>query len=429
MGRVLIISPYFPPMGVSGAKRALHLARNLPAAGWSPIVLAGPPVGERPDEPLAACIPPDTVVSYAFSGLLRPTLAAWSRRRRATAPATPPKAHGARPRPGWWPQDLTFLTPFDRYLADVPAGLRAARALVAAHRPDALHVIADPWSPLIAADRLARETGLPLIVDFRDPWSQHAAKMALRPAPARAALRAFERRLFAGAAAVVLNTEAARDAYAAAYAADVPAERFTAIRNAFDEGLFSPGEAALPPAFTVAYFGRFRRFVEPDALLDGFRRFVTARALDSTSARLRFIGGLDPEHRVRVQDFGLDAFVDVVPAVPFRDSLPHLRSAHVLAMVIEPDSHLQIPGKLYDYLCARRPILSISANPEADRIVMGAGAGLCARHGDPADVAAKLGRLFDAPFAVTAEGVERYSARTQAQAMAAVYARALQASR
>ncbi len=428
MRRVLLISPYFPPIGVSGAKRALHLARNLPAAGWQPIVLAGPPVGERPDPTLSACVPPGTVVSYGFGGALRSALHALKARRAAAKPTPgpkkPPKPHGWRP--SWWPEDATFLTPFDRYLADVPAGLRAARALVRRHRPDAIHVSADPWSPLIAADRLARETGLPLIVDLRDPWSQHAAKMALRPAPARAALRAFERRLFHVASKVVLNTEAARDAYVAAYAGDLPADHFTAIRNAFDEGLFRPGEAHLPDAFTVAYFGRFRRFVEPDALLRGFRAFVDGRGLGPADARLRFIGGLDPEHKARVAALALDPFVDVVPPVPFRDSLPVLRSAHVLSMVIQPDSHLQIPGKLYDYLCARRPILSVSANPEADRIVAAAGAGLCARHGDPADVAEKLGRLYDGAFEITAADVEPFSARAQASAMAAVYDEALE---
>lgn len=428
MGKVLLISPYFPPMGVSGAKRALHLTRHLPAEGWQVIVLAGRPVSERPDLSQLADIPPQTVVSYDFGGRVRPLLHQLSERRKAAKPkqnAAPSKAAPkASWRPSWWPQDPSFLTPFDRYLLDVPAGLRAARRLIETYRPDVIHVSADPWSPLIVARQVSREFKLPLVVDFRDPWSQHAGKMALRPPLARAALRAFEADLFKGAARVVLNTEAARDAYIGAYAGRLPAEHFTAIRNAFDEGLFQPGEPTPKKAFTVAYFGRFRRFVEPDALFDGFARFVRAEGLAPGEAALQIIGGISPEHRERAQVFGLDGYLEVTPPVPFRQSLPVLQSAHVLALVINPESHLQIPGKLYDYLAARRPILAVSANAEVDRILASTHTGRSARHGDPVDIAEQLGKLRAEFSPPSAEAVEPFSARSQAKAMAAVYERA-----
>lgn len=438
--RALLISPYFPPMGVSGAKRALHLARNLPAQGWEPVVLAGPPVGERPDPGLAACIPPDVEVNYGFSGALRP----WMQRRREAraSESGPPKRAAKAPSTGsaLWSaaaskalgalglgdRDLSFLTPFDRYVLDLPAGIRAARRLITAHRPEVIHISADPWSPLIAALWLTRETGLPLVVDFRDPWSQHDAKMALRPEVSQQALRRFEKALFEASAKVVLNTEACRDAYIDAYAGQVPADRFCAVRNAFDPGLFEPGAPVERGAFTVLYFGRFRRFVEPDALLDGFARFVRAERLSPADARLTFVGGLDAEHAARATDFGLDPFVEVVPPVPFRESLPVLQGADVLALIIEPDCVLQIPGKLYDYLCAGRPILAISANAEANGIVEQAGAGFCPSPGDPAAVAAAIARLYRAhaagnPMRPAADDLEPFSARAQARRIAAIY--------
>src|SRR5215831_285703 len=36
---VVIVSPFFPPSTLAGVHRARHLAKHLPAAGWTPIVL------------------------------------------------------------------------------------------------------------------------------------------------------------------------------------------------------------------------------------------------------------------------------------------------------------------------------------------------------------------------------------------------------
>jgi glycosyltransferase involved in cell wall biosynthesis len=403
-------------MGVSGAKRALHLARNLPAQGWQPIVLAGQPINERHDPTLDDCIPPQTIVDYGVNGRLRPLLKA--RAARKVGKGTP-KTSGKRTRDiwGYLPWDKSFLSPFDRYLLDVPATFQAAAKLISTHRPEVMHISADPWSPLIVARLLHHRFKLPLVVDFRDPWSQHVGKMKLRPPPTRAALRRFELGLFRDSAKVILNTEACRDRYIEAYAGRLPADRFVAIRNAYDEGLFLPGAPQRSERFQVTYFGRFRKFVEPDALFEGFARFVAQEG----PATLRIIGGLSDAHRATAEQFGIGESLEVLPPVPFRESLPVLQSADVLAMVINPASHLQIPGKLYDYLAAGRPILAVSANAEADGILAQTRAGLSAPHGDPAAIAEALTRLRHDAFAPDADAVEAHSARAQAARVAAVY--------
>ena len=399
-----MIAPYFPPMGVSGAKRALHLARHLPAHGWQPVVLAARPQTEPRDERLAASIPADLLVSYAYTGPVRPALRRLASRVRQWGGPAAARSGGVtgaavsppRTRPGlpWHP---SYLTPFDRYLVDTPWGFVEGLRLIREHGLQAIHVCADPWAPLLTGWALAAHTGLPLVVDLRDPWSLHAGKMALRPPPTRWLLRQCEARLFRRAARVVLNTEAACQAYVRAYAGALPAQRFVAIRNAFDPQLFVASDApAQPPPepFVVLYFGRFRLFVGPDELLRGFERFVARAGLGPAQARLRFVGGLRPQDRQRVAALGLQGWVDEQGPVPFCDSLQVLKTAHVLALVIEPDCPLQIPGKLYDYLAAGRPVLAVSANAEADGILAATGAGLAVSWGRPDAVAEGLDTIY-----------------------------------
>jgi glycosyltransferase involved in cell wall biosynthesis len=423
--RYLLISPAFPPMSRIGARRALHLCRNLPHFGWEPVVLAAPPRDNHVDPRLAESLPPDMVVSHGYSGVLRSLVHRLARFRPLPFEETP--VHGQRRlrERRVLGQDLGFLTPFDQYFYDTLGAVRRGIALVRRHDLEAIQVSADPWSALLAGYAIHRLTGLPLVPDLRDPWSLHEAKMALRPRPTRAIVRHVEHAVFRRSARIVLNTDAACDAYRVAYRGRIPPSRFTFVRNAYDAGLFDPAPPASSSAFRVLYFGRFSRFVEPDILLRAFRRFVAREALAPHEARLTFAGGLRQPDLASIREHGLAEHVDVLGYVPYHDSLALLRSAHVLCLVAGPARTLQIPGKLYDYLAARRPILAISANAELNRILAESGAGTSTPYDDGAQAAAQLGRLFrrfqrGESFDLELSAIAPYAAREQARALASV---------
>ena len=410
------------------------------------MVLTGRAVGEPLDHTLSECVPPSTKVSQGLCGQLRPWLA---QRKEARAKRVSAQVSQAAPKaPSLFsrllkrvkPSNLNYWSPFDRYLLDIPAGLKVARELIKREGVEVIHISADPWAPLIIGLKLARELKLPLIVDFRDPWSVHEGKMALRPALTQWLLRRFEAKLFRVASKVILNTESARDAYREAYRGRVPAERFVAIRNAFDEGLFkapatSQEEASSvaqggPSRFEVLYFGRFRQFVSPEQLFKGFASFVSARDVSPSEASLVLVGGLSDEHLSLARELGVAEHLEVRPPVPFREALPTLRGASCLVLVIEPDCELQIPGKLYDYFAAARPILALSANHEANEMITSLGLGDAVAHHDVDAIAQALEARYERTLS-HAEGtggaedlsalIEPYSARVQARRVAELY--------
>src|SRR5215813_15160954 len=75
--RALIVSPYFPPSTLAGVHRARHLAKHLPQAGWTPIVLCVDESlhEERLDHGLARLVPANLEIVKA-KGLS----ARWTRR-------------------------------------------------------------------------------------------------------------------------------------------------------------------------------------------------------------------------------------------------------------------------------------------------------------------------------------------------------------
>jgi glycosyltransferase involved in cell wall biosynthesis len=296
--------------------------------------------------------------------------------------------------------------------------------LVHEYRPKVVHVCADPWSPLLAGLALTRQTGLPLVVDLRDPWSLQASKMALRPPPTRWAVRSIEDRVLRAASKVVLNSEDARAAYVTAYRGRIPEDRFTVVRNAFDLGLFDDRPAVKSGAFTVLHFGHFRRLVPGAPLLRGFARFVARAGLSPDAARLTLVGGARDEERVIAHELGLEAYLDDLPTIPYRQGLSLLRSADVLALVSLGEQARVIPAKLYDYFAARRPILAITDQAEPGRLVTEIGAGLVAPPADPDRVADALAALRARVLAgageIPAETVASFRAERQAERFAAI---------
>jgi glycosyltransferase involved in cell wall biosynthesis len=410
--RVLMIAPYFPPVSVVGARRPLMLVRHLPRHGWHPVVLAARPGLEPIDPTLSDLVPADIPVVREY-GRSDATLQAGSH---------PELRERRRPLLRW---DAGYLTPLDRYLWSTPAAFHTAMRLVHEYRPRVVHVCADPWSPLLAGLALKRRTGLPLVVDLRDPWSLQASKMVLRPPPTRWAVRAIEARVFRAASKVVLNSEDAREAYVAVYRDRIPEDRFTVVRNAFDLELFDDRPAELSRAFTVLHFGHFRRLVPGEPLLRGFARFVARAGLSPETARLRLVGGARDEDRAVARELGLESYLDYLPTIPYRQGLPLLRSADVLALVSLGENARVIPAKLYDYFAARRPILAITDQAEPARLVTGAGAGLVAPPADPERIAAALSdlrRVASGPDrgAVPEAAVAPFAAAVQAERFAAV---------
>ena len=75
--------------------------------------------------------------------------------------------------------------PLGEHALDLPHALRAARTLLREHRPDVILVNADPFAATLLGARLARESGVPLILDLRDPWALCELRRPMRPAISR----------------------------------------------------------------------------------------------------------------------------------------------------------------------------------------------------------------------------------------------------
>nr|WP_172302351.1 glycosyltransferase [Pseudenhygromyxa sp. WMMC2535] len=360
-----------------GALRPLKFARHLPASGWAPVVLSDLRPGDDVDPRLEAAVPASTIVIRDYGRAASEVRPSAGRPKAAPQPQPQPQP---KPKPGFFARRAEDLNPFGAHVFGVGHALRAARAALRAHPScEAIMVNADPYAAMLVGARLARESGLPLIHDLRDPWSCCELRRGLRPAPQRALVDRAERWAVEAAHTVILNTKTACRDYRRHYA-DLPASRFTAIYNHGDPELLRLGQAdaeggALldPPRFVVLFMGNFRRFVEGAAVIQALAR-VRAAGVGPDQLGLVITGTLPAELREQARAAGVEGMLHDHPFVPVLELGALMDRADLLLSFSHPTAQ-RIPAKIYDYLVSDRPLLVIADNPELRELVAAAGGG------------------------------------------------------
>lgn len=364
MKRVLFLAYHFPPTGGAGVQRSVKFVRYLHELGWESIVVTGPgTTGTRwtpEDETLAGEVPASTTVLRIGSH--------------------PPKPSRMRRRADRW---LGTGTPFGRWWIDGAVDIGRTQ------EADLVYASMSPYETAEAAARLSAGAGRPWVADLRDPWALDEMIVYPTRLHRNHELRRM-RRLLSGADAIIMNTpEAAKrlrdfEEFAAREIAVIP--------NGFDANDF----AGAPPepddrVFRIVHAGylhtelgrrerssRLLRRMLGGALhpvdiltrshvllLEAIDRLVARTSGRTPMIELHLAGVVSDADREVV---GNRTYVRIHGYLDHADTVELLQSADLLFL---PMHNLPrgvragiVPGKTYDYLGARRPILA--AVPDGD---------------------------------------------------------------
>jgi glycosyltransferase involved in cell wall biosynthesis len=188
----------------------------------------------------------------------------------------------------------------------------------------------------------------------------------------------FERAIVKRADAVVFTTRTNMEEYSRHYGAAI-ARKFHLVRNGCDRDEF---EGLAPLAgdgrFTMLHAGSLYGGRKPTALFAALAALRGRGVIDARSFCFRQIGrvalsGFDmAEERDRLR---LQGMVEMLPALPRRDILREMISASCL-LLLQPGTTVSIPGKLFEYVTAGRPILALAEEGETSDIVRESGRGI-----------------------------------------------------
>jgi hypothetical protein len=374
--RVLLISYSFPPDPAVGGLRWQQMAVHFAERGWVVDVIARDFTNVPGlDTARLDRLPPGMRV---FSVPDREPLVArvqrmvWRPIRRVIGQLRPPaKAHAlSQPeihrQTGW-------RTNLRAYLAwvDVSRGrnwaLDAARLAIQLSQAEQYVAVVTSGPPHMAHEggRLtSKKTGLPHVVDMRDPWSlvQRVQEALASPMWLRLASR-YESRVMANATLVTMNTDASCDAMRGAYPQHY--DKFDVVRNGSDNDPL-PGTRR-DGRFRLRFAGSIYLDRDPRSCFKAAKRLITELNLTPQQFLIEFIGQVyryaGTPTLLIAEEEGIREYVRVSGLVPRKESLEFLAGATML-LSLPQDSDFAVPAKIFEYVRFEAWML-VLATPES----------------------------------------------------------------
>ena len=357
MKRLLAVSWEMPPMYGPRATQVARALSALSARGWWSTVI---------------CLAPKPGGAYAVGGTSAVPLEGIDLLRVPS------------PEESWPLRALWRLAPALRYRPDSahvwiePATRAAMRAAAGAV---GLITFGQPWSDHLVGLRVRRESALPWVAHFSDPWVD--SPYGPTDAGIRERWRRMEADVVREADAIVFVTTQTADLVMRKYPSEWRS-KISIVSHGFPPSLAAPpasfggasagATAARPASFgdaspdrppgpmRIVYTGRFYTGIRtPVALLRALARIHASTNLDGV-VEVAFIGPFVEEFKVEAESLHLTSIVRFEPRVAGDKAAQYAAGADALVVIDAPSEgpSVFLPSKLVDYLPLRKPILGLT---------------------------------------------------------------------
>lgn len=239
-------------------------------------------------------------------------------------------------------------------------GFRAMRK----HQCRAIYASGGPWSALLVGYFLSTLSRKPLICDFRDPWLRNPYRKKKSSYIDRFESY-LEQKVVGKSRFVIANTEKLLSDFRSHYPQE-PMEKFVHISNGYDERLFKTDNIESPTdagRFVIRHVGSLYGPRAPVALLNVISTLKNKGVLSADNFSLEFIGRVNADCLTAesLRQLGIQDLVKLTAPVPHKEAIKAILTARAL-LIVQPDTDLQIPGKLFEYIAARKPVIALACS-------------------------------------------------------------------
>ena len=425
MKRALVITYYWPPAGGSGVQRWVKFAKYLPSEGWQPVIYTPEnPDFSSIDESLLKEIPSEAEI------IKRPIIEPYGIYRKLTGSKGQIKIEANPVRAGrgstlkrlsMWVRGNLFM-PDPRCLWIGPS-VRFLKKYLRDHPVDVIVSTGPPQSMHLIARKVSLATGIPWVADFRDPWTKIFYFKHLRLGKwAEKKHHTLEQQVLDDATAVVAVSPLVQQEFASMTSTPVHL-----VTNGYDESDYVE-EVAQDSNFNVVHTGLLTAEGNPVELWKALGEKCTKDADFASKFRLVLAGKTDKKVLEDIKAAGLDQYLTDYGYIDHDKAVPLQRSASILILPIreEPETKAILPGKLFEYLAARRPILGVGTSEGAMATVLQqTGAGKIFNWDDSEDISTYIDHVWnnakDGKEIIPDADIEKYSRRMTTKRMVELF--------
>ena len=378
MKKVVIITYYWPPMGGGGVQRWLKTTKYLREYGWEPIIFTTEN-GEASvvDEGAFKQIPDGVetlkVPIWEPFGLYKKLTGKKKGEKLSPGTVTEKEASFTQKLSVWVRGNL--FIPDARMFWIKPAS-KSLNEYLKNNKVDAIVSTGPPHTTHMIALNVIKKNNIPWLADFRDPWTNidFYDKLQLTNWADKKHKR-LERLVLDKADQVVTVSWSWAEDFRRI------SERMPmVITNGFDpEDFTKAGTLPLDKKFTITHAGSLNDDRNPHALWRALEQ--VSKEVDGfiNDLEIKFIGQVAPVAIKDLTEFGLDKNLNLIDNLPHKEVVTEIMKSQLLLLPLNDTPNIDgvVPGKLYEYIGANRPIVCIG-KPDGDaaKIIKETNAGL-----------------------------------------------------
>jgi hypothetical protein len=286
--------------------------------------------------------------------------------------------------------------------------------------PDVVLASGPPFFTFVAALLVARHFGAPLVLDYRDEWTECPFDFVSKDGNDRA----WERRCLSAAGAVLFTTKSHQQRQLDAFP-NLDARKTHIVPNGWEPEDFAaqqraPSSSMSTEAATlrIAHVGNLSGHATPVDFLDSLAQLLSAEPEWVSRLSVQFIGRRSLTADKAIRSFAFPSVLEVIDHVGKREASRRMQEADVLLLIANPALERYLPGKLFDYLAARRPVLVFGSKGESSQLIDELHAGVLCAPGSGTALRDALVRLQNLDVSRRDLTVDRWLAEPRREALA-----------
>lgn len=346
--KILFITYHFPPYNQIGAVRIGKMAKYFREFGHEvKVVTARDPFIPKG---LPLEVPTDDVIYTNW----------WDINRIGRGTVQPTGQGESRGSPGWLVRGVSFSQRIyaalfnipDERVGWIPYAVKSAASIAKDWHPDIVVSSGPPHSAHVVASIVRRVAGrVPWVADMRDPWVDNQTYP--HPAWRKRFDKILERLILGQATGLVAVSEPWSEQLKSKFST-----RMAVVTNGFEPSDYPEPETYSEKILRIVYTGTIYEGIQDAGVL-----FQALGLLGDAANKIRIdYYGRDGGHMLEIaRAWGQEELVHINGQVTYEESLRKQVSADVLLLlgVIDPLQKGWYPAKVFEYLGAKRPILSI----------------------------------------------------------------------